>query len=238
MAHSTWPGLSSGPDTRPATPSYEGEGGPQASASGAGRLGFGLNNPPWPGDRAVTPATIFYGILVGAIVLTIAALIAGGAGLPAFSFGLAIGVGVGAVPYVLFCAVHAGASSALGGPSQRRRKLTEEEWQHIFGPRVAQGSRASDASTGSASASGEQDARHGGSGTAAVAPDELAAYKLLGLSADASMKQITAAYHRLAHRYHPDKVAGQDDKAKLRAEKRMKELNAAYDLLRKRRDHR
>lgn len=237
MAHSIWPGLSSGPDARPATPLHEDVSGPQTSASGPDRLGFGLNDPPWPGDRGVTPATIFYGVLVGAIILTVAALIAGGAGLPAFSFGLAIGVGVGAVPYVLFCAVHARASSALGGPSQRRRKLTEEEWQHIFGPRMATGATNDGAFSGAASPADDPGASHAAAGHAAT-EEELSAYKLLGLSADASMKQVTAAYHQLAHRYHPDKVAGQDDKARMRAEKRMKELNAAYDLLRRQRHHR
>ena len=54
-------------------------------------------------------------------------------------------------------------------------------------------------------------------------------YKVLGVSTDATDDEIKQAYRRLAKKYHPDANPG--DKV---AEQRMKEVNAAYDLLMKR----
>lgn len=48
-------------------------------------------------------------------------------------------------------------------------------------------------------------------------------YKILGVNRNASEKQIKEAYHRLAHKYHPDKKSG--DEAKF------KEINEAYQIL-------
>ncbi|MFP4500861.1 MAG: molecular chaperone DnaJ [Candidatus Hydrogenedentota bacterium] len=51
-------------------------------------------------------------------------------------------------------------------------------------------------------------------------------YEILGVSRDASQDEIRKAYLKLAHKYHPDKTGG--DTA---AEERLKEINAAYDVL-------
>ncbi len=51
-------------------------------------------------------------------------------------------------------------------------------------------------------------------------------YQVLGVSADASQKDITKAYRKLARELHPDKNPG--DSA---AEERFKEVSAAYDVL-------
>ena len=51
-------------------------------------------------------------------------------------------------------------------------------------------------------------------------------YQVLGVSADASPKEITKAYRKLARELHPDKNPG--DAA---AEERFKEVSAAYDVL-------
>ena len=51
-------------------------------------------------------------------------------------------------------------------------------------------------------------------------------YELLGVSPGASAEEIRRAYRKLAKEYHPDKTGG--DKV---AEERMKEINAAYDVL-------
>jgi molecular chaperone DnaJ len=48
-------------------------------------------------------------------------------------------------------------------------------------------------------------------------------YKVLGVSADATDKEITRAYRKLAKQYHPDSNPGSED--------RFKEISAAYDVL-------
>jgi hypothetical protein len=60
------------------------------------------------------------------------------------------------------------------------------------------------------------------------------AFKMLGLNASASPDEISAAYHRLAQMYHPDKVAGLAPEFQTLADQRMKEINAAYESLRRR----
>lgn len=51
-------------------------------------------------------------------------------------------------------------------------------------------------------------------------------YKVLGVSRDAGEKEIKDAYSKLAKKYHPDLNPG--DKV---AEQKMKEINAAYDMI-------
>ena len=51
-------------------------------------------------------------------------------------------------------------------------------------------------------------------------------YEILGVSRTATQDEIRKAYLKLAHKYHPDKTGG--DKA---AEEQLKEINAAYDIL-------
>src|SRR5690606_6973419 len=52
-------------------------------------------------------------------------------------------------------------------------------------------------------------------------------YKVLGVSRDASQAEIKRAYRRLAKEYHPDKYQGDKETA----EKRMAEINQAYEVL-------
>ncbi len=51
-------------------------------------------------------------------------------------------------------------------------------------------------------------------------------YELLGVSRSATQDELRKAYLKLAHKYHPDKTGG--DKP---AEDKLKEINAAYDIL-------
>lgn len=51
-------------------------------------------------------------------------------------------------------------------------------------------------------------------------------YKVLGVGKEASEKEITKAYRKLARQYHPD--ANPDD---VKAEERFKEISAAYDVV-------
>jgi hypothetical protein len=60
------------------------------------------------------------------------------------------------------------------------------------------------------------------------------ALKMLGLNANASTGEISAAYRHLAQMYHPDKVAGLAPEFQMLADKRMKEINAAYEALKQR----
>jgi hypothetical protein len=60
------------------------------------------------------------------------------------------------------------------------------------------------------------------------------AYEILGLKHGASLKEVKTAYHRMAQMYHPDKVASLAPEFRELAENRMKEINAAYEELKKR----
>ena len=51
-------------------------------------------------------------------------------------------------------------------------------------------------------------------------------HAVLGLPPGATPEQVTATYRELAKRWHPDRGGGRE------AERRMAEINAAYDLLR------
>ena len=57
------------------------------------------------------------------------------------------------------------------------------------------------------------------------------AFDILGVEVGASWDDIRAAYHRMARMYHPDKVAGLAPEFRELAERRMKEINAAYEEL-------
>lgn len=58
-------------------------------------------------------------------------------------------------------------------------------------------------------------------------------YKTLGVERDATDDEIKKAYHDLARKYHPDKYRD-SDLAEL-AEEKMKEINEAYDRIRRER---
>lgn len=60
-------------------------------------------------------------------------------------------------------------------------------------------------------------------------------YAVLGVTADAPMAEIDAAYRRKMSDYHPDKVANAAAEIKALAETRAREINAAYEAIRKRR---
>lgn len=60
------------------------------------------------------------------------------------------------------------------------------------------------------------------------------ARRVLAVGDSASLDEISAAYRRLAQMYHPDKVAGLAPEFQIIAETRMKELNAAYEVLKQR----
>lgn len=55
-------------------------------------------------------------------------------------------------------------------------------------------------------------------------------YEVLGVSPEASRAEINAAYQALIAQYHPDKFTQHGDEIREIAQKRAKELNAAYYL--------
>lgn len=56
-------------------------------------------------------------------------------------------------------------------------------------------------------------------------------YEVLGVEADASAVEIRRAYVRLARQHHPDYFAGAGDDERLGAERRMRAINEAWEVL-------
>lgn len=63
-----------------------------------------------------------------------------------------------------------------------------------------------------------------------------AAYKVLGITADANDDEVKAAYRRMALKHHPDRVATLGDDVRKAAEKKLQEINAAKETIYKARD--
>lgn len=64
--------------------------------------------------------------------------------------------------------------------------------------------------------------------------EEERSYEILGLKPGASFDEIKAAYRRLSMKYHPDKVGHLGEEFRKVAEEKMKELNVAYEYLKRR----
>lgn len=59
------------------------------------------------------------------------------------------------------------------------------------------------------------------------------AYLILGVTEDATWDDVVVAHRRLAKRYHPDRLIDASPEAQERGEARMRELNVAYESLRR-----
>lgn len=68
---------------------------------------------------------------------------------------------------------------------------------------------------------------------AAAASADQEYYDILGLTSDASFEEVKAAYRKLSQKCHPDKVNHLGEEFRNVAEERMKELNMAYQFLKK-----
>jgi preprotein translocase subunit Sec63 len=58
-------------------------------------------------------------------------------------------------------------------------------------------------------------------------------HEILGVATSASQEEIRSAYQRLIRQYHPDRVADMGPEIREVAERRAKEINAAYEQLSK-----
>lgn len=56
-------------------------------------------------------------------------------------------------------------------------------------------------------------------------------YKVLGLDSSATDEEVKKAYHRLAMKYHPDKVESMGEEVKKNAEAQFREINEAYEQI-------
>jgi DnaJ like chaperone protein len=61
------------------------------------------------------------------------------------------------------------------------------------------------------------------------------AYKILEVSPESSDDEIKKAYHKMAVKYHPDKVAHLGEDIKTAAKEKFQKLNAAYEEIKKQR---
>jgi len=201
-------------------------GGLDAGGGYAGALGSRART--WEGSPGREPnsGSVILWLILATVVIAAAAIVAGGSGYPVFSLGLGFGFAVGAVPYGVFVLVHASATEMTQPRAARRRRMTDEEWRRIFGPRSAGGNAQGPAGPEAGPGWARTDS---GAGL-----DERVAFERLELAAGATRREITRAYHRLAHRYHPDLTSGLPEAERALAEQQMKDLNAAYALLRNR----
>ena len=63
-------------------------------------------------------------------------------------------------------------------------------------------------------------------------------YRVFNLTEEASDAEIDQAYRRLISQYHPDRFSGAAPELREQAEKKAREINGAYDRIRKLRNHR
>jgi hypothetical protein len=68
-------------------------------------------------------------------------------------------------------------------------------------------------------------------------PKVRSAFEILGVSVGATSVQITAAYRQMAKMYHPDRLAHLAPEFVELAEARMKEINAAFEVLKRSTSH-
>src|SRR3546814_3869232 len=60
-------------------------------------------------------------------------------------------------------------------------------------------------------------------------------WRVLGLTDEASDAEVDLAYRRLITQYHPDKLSGAADELRRQADARAREINTAYDSIKKQR---
>ena len=61
-------------------------------------------------------------------------------------------------------------------------------------------------------------------------------YKILEIDRSASDDEVKKAYRRMARKYHPDTVSHLGDDIRMAAEEKFKEVNEAYEKIKKERN--
>lgn len=117
----------------------------------------------------------------------------------------------------------------------RRREAERERLRREQQERRREESRK--ANEGGQTNRGRGDSRRGTSDrerdrSSSTQPNAGSAHEILEVAPNASEDEIRAAYRKLVQMYHPDKVSGLGPEFGELAERRMKEINAAYAKLR------
>lgn len=65
--------------------------------------------------------------------------------------------------------------------------------------------------------------------------DSKSAYKILEISSDATDEEVKKAYKKMAVKFHPDKVSHLGEDIQKSANEKFKEVNVAYEQIKKER---
>ena len=102
-------------------------------------------------------------------------------------------------------------------------------WDYFAGLTAEEAAaREAEESTGASAFRSSAHYAWGGPGDGTRSRDEMRALAALGLESDADYKTVRTAYRQLAKEHHPDLKQGDKE-----AEKRFREIQAAYDVLKK-----
>ena len=99
---------------------------------------------------------------------------------------------------------------------------------------IARSSMRARAGAGQRGSQGNSDwGPRGGQGTGSRCGYVRSPHEVLGVRRGASKDEIISRYRELVRQYHPDKVTHMAPEFREVAERRMKEINAAYDALKR-----
>jgi DnaJ-domain-containing protein 1 len=139
---------------------------------------------------------------------------------------------------------YAGTDSQRSSAMQRMSKHILDDWlmQHdkAYTAKIAAWRTQQGFNKGNTTEQdGKQGRRYSQSATGTAADDGredrtivlLHAYNLLGISADAPLSEVKAAYRRLMMQWHPDKLEMMADELKEFATKKVTEINFAYSAI-------
>jgi DnaJ-domain-containing protein 1 len=119
---------------------------------------------------------------------------------------------------------------------QKQRDARERSRQQQENRRQEQAKRARAGSGGQQNGGNRKNSSNGGRDRVdGKWPKGGSAHEILQVSPDASKEEIVAAYRRMVRMYHPDKVSGLAPEYAEIAERKMKEINAAYAHLKPKR---